>query len=419
MNKEYQENIIKINEKENINKNSLYNIINTNIDYRGKTDNQSVSDNSRINSKNILDHVNKNINQKDKRNEINNINIGNNNFYTNSIENEITSIIGTQSSNNEKYDYKDAKDKSEFNNLNNLNNLIKISSGNKRIDDSDIIINNNTNTINTNNNVLNTKSNNSNFVLNSDNNSNVNRNIIYKKQNSNDKLDLLNQEENMNHKNNKRVNFSDQINEENTSIKNEEDNINLYNGRMHQNNIYDDNNNNHNIYIHNHNHNNIQNNSIQYRIGSYDENKNNENISRKKNKKENGYMSSRLPTKDKTVCINEYKCLSKKIDLKGLNIFDRLYKESEIKRIIPKKTIKEDENSKYARNNKINIDPKVNFGEILYEREKISKEEKERKLMQIKYEQDIHQMKNLTFTPEIHEYNVINLIIINLVKNKK
>jgi hypothetical protein len=90
--------------------------------------------------------------------------------------------------------------------------------------------------------------------------------------------------------------------------------------------------------------------------------------------------------------------------LKGLNIFDRLYKEAKNKRVIQKKILKEE--SEIFGKNYNHADPNVNFGEILYAREKLSKEEREKKLMQIKYEQDINQMRNLTFTPEIHGYKV-------------
>lgn len=372
-------------------------------DSRNK-DSKSVPDNSRINSNKIMDHRNQRIKsnqgiKEDLKKEIDNVDSNNINNFINSIENEITSIKGTQSSNNDRYD-KDNKDKSDLNNLNNLNNLIKVTYD-KRNDESDIILNNNINTYNTQNNIQNTKSNISNINENQENNynqrNNLNenqhdstKNIVYRKAESD-----INYVKDQREIQNNKVHFSDNEYCDNKDIVNEKSNTrNVFNKEFYENQIpntlsinYIDNN-----------------------------NKNPSERERSKSKKNNSaYNPTKLYTKDRIVSIKEHKCIHKKLNLKGLNIFDRLYKEAEIKRVLPKKVLKEEENEIYQRNNKIHdsADPNLNFGEILYAREKISKEEKEKKLMQIKYEQDINQMKNLTFTPEIHEYNVIQKYYLN------
>lgn len=368
------------------------------------------------NSKNELEKVNIN-NQKGNNHVMKEAIVSNAKIYNptgnqinnfiNSIENEITSIKGTQSSNNEKYD-KDHKDKSDFNNLNNLNNLIKVASENKN-DESDTIINNNINTINTQNNIQITKSSNSNinYLVENNNNNNLefktnlnnrnrdnqiygnfyNRNQIYQKENLNE--DNINRLEIQSPQ--KKVYFPEDINYKNSK----ENEILEASENQIKNPTNSPKNNDMNQQL-----------PKTYSNVSLEENKLNEINKRKSSKQRRRYTPSKIYTKDRIVSIQDHQCFHKKIDLKGLNIFDRLYKEAEIKRIIPKKIIKEEENEYYSRNNKINLDPNINFGEILYTREKLSKEEKERKLMQIKYEQDIQQMKNLTFTPEIHEYNV-------------
>lgn len=337
---------------------------------------------NRNNSGNLKNQ--RNFSNREIKNEI--VNSNNINNFINSIESEITSIKGTQSSNNDRYD-KDTKDKSDLNNLNNLNNLIKVNHD-KRNDVSDIILNNNINTNNTNNNVLNTKTNNSNINENCENNYNpkyndeisgaITKNIVNRK--SEDGQDDIIKRENTN----KKVYFSDveNINKDQYYDKNNTRNIINY--------IYEDKKNPNKLSINSTNEEQIIEN-------------NTNNIGRKN---ENNSNPPNIYNKDRIVSIQGHKCMQKKSNFKNLNIFDRLYKEAEIKRVVPKNLLKEDFSN--LSKNKIQGNSYINFGQILYAREKLSKEEKDKKLMQIKYEQDINQMRNLTFTPEVHEYKVFN-----------
>jgi len=408
-----------------------------NLNVLKSKESKRVFDNSRIivaNNK-IMEHSNINnqralVNHGPVKDDLkkridNNVDSNNINNFISSIENEITSIKGTQSSNNDRYD-KDNKDKSDLNNLNNLNNLIKVTANDKRNEESDIISNNNiNNTDNTHNLVYNnTKSNISNINehvvllvdqdrsciqneknhlnnLNENRYDNHSRNIVYAKAGTPHNLHSENNKEARIESPNKKVYFcgieDDVIHKDLVSNEKSSGKSAYYNQQQSEN---------------------IKQNSNALLINYVDNNNIAQREGTKRRKIESAYNQGKLYNKDRIVSIHEHICAHNKPNLKRLNIFDRLYKEAEIKRILPKKVLKEEENEIYARNNSnnnnVNInnnaaDPNCNFGEILYAREKISKEEKEKKLMQIKYEQDVIQMKNLTFSPEIHEYNVNNL----------